>query len=103
MDTSKATGNDNVGPRLLKLAAPYISDDITYICNQSINKSTFPRKWKEAKVSPLHKTGPHDDVHNHRPISILPVQEVFHVYLNKLKMPLLIYFSLYLIIIGFHG
>ena len=60
MDTSKATGTDNVGPRLLKLAAPYISDDITYICNQSINKSTFPRKWKEAKVSPLHKNGPHD-------------------------------------------
>ena len=73
MDTSKATGTDNVGPRLLKLAAPYISDDITYICNQSINKSTFPRKWKEAKVSPLHKNGPHDDVNNYRPISILPV------------------------------
>ena len=37
------------------------------------HKSTFPRKWKEAKVSPLHKNGPHDDVNNYRPISILPV------------------------------
>ena len=92
MDTSKATGTDNVGPRLLKLAAPYISDDITYICNQSINKSTFPRKWKEAKVSPLHKNGPHDDVNNYRPISILPVlskvlekhvHDCLSVYLNE--------------------
>ena len=73
MDSCKATGTDSIGPRLLRFAAPYISDDITYICNQSINSSTFPKKWKEAKVSPLHKNGPHDDVNNYRPISILPV------------------------------
>ena len=73
MDSSKATGTDSTGPRLLKFAAPYIADDITYICNHSINKGTFPSKWKEAKVSPLHKNGPHDDVNNYRPISILPV------------------------------
>ena len=73
MDSSKATGTDSIGSRLLKLAAPYIADDITYICNHSMNKSAFPRKWKEAKVSPLHKNSPHDDVNNYRPILILPV------------------------------
>ena len=73
MDSCKATGTDNIGPRLLKFAAPYIAGDISYICNHSINSSTFPRKWKEANVSPLHKNGPHDDVNNYRPISILPV------------------------------
>ena len=32
------------------------------------------------------------------------IQEVFHVYLNNyLKIPLLVYFSLYLVIIDFHG
>ena len=46
MDSCKATGTDNIGPRLLKLAAPYISNDITHICNQSNHRSTFPRKWK---------------------------------------------------------
>ena len=73
MDVSKATGTDSIGPRLLQLAAPYIADDITFICNHSINSSTFPYKWKEAKVSPLYKNGPQDDVNNYRPISILPV------------------------------
>ena len=73
IDVTKATGTDNIGPRLLKIAAPYIVSEITYICNKSIDTSSYPCKWKEAKVSPLHKQGPHDDVNNYRPISILPV------------------------------
>ena len=73
IDISKAKGTDNIGPRILKLAAPYIAGDISFICNHSINTSSFPNKWKEAKVSPLHKSGPHDEINNYRPISILPV------------------------------
>ncbi len=41
IDLSKATGCDNIGPRLLKLAAPYVTDSITYICNESIKHSVF--------------------------------------------------------------
>ena len=73
IDITKATGADTIGPRLLKLAAPYISESLTFICNQSIANSTFPEKWKEAKVTPLHKNGPRDDTNNYRPISVLPV------------------------------
>ena len=73
IDVTKATGTDNIRPRLLKLAAPYIATEITYICNKSISSSSFPTKWKEAKVSPLHKQGPSDDINNYRPISILPI------------------------------
>ena len=73
LDVSKATGTDNIGPRLLKLAAPHIADNVAFICNHSISNSTFPNKWKTAKVSPLYKNGPRDDVNNCRPISILPI------------------------------
>ena len=73
IDISKATGTDLIGPRLLKLAAPFITDEITFICNHSINSSVFPAKWKEAKVAPLHKNGPNEEINNYRPISILPV------------------------------
>ena len=62
-----------IGPRLLKVAAPYIADEVTFICNHSIINSVFPSKWKEAKVTPLFKNGPHEEVNNYRPISILPV------------------------------
>lgn len=71
-DICKATGTDNIGPHLLKLAAPYISEDITFTCNQSVNTASFPNKWKEAKISPLHKSGPHDDINSYCPISVLP-------------------------------
>ena len=72
-DISKATGCDQIGPRLLKIAAPFIVDSITYICNLSIKNSFFPDKWKNGKVTPLHKSGSKDDVNNFRPISVLPI------------------------------
>ena len=71
IDLTKTTGSDNIGPRLLKLAAPFIAKSLTYICNQIINNSTFPDKWKEGKVRPLHKNGPKDDTNNCMPISVL--------------------------------
>ena len=73
IDINKATGTDMIGPRLLKLAAPFIADEVTYICNHCISNTIFLSKWKEAKVAPLHKNGPCEEVNNYRPISILPV------------------------------
>ena len=73
IDITKATGRDNIVPRLLKTAALFIADSITYICNQTIKNAQSPDKWKEAKVTPLHKNGPKDDLDSYRPISILPV------------------------------
>ena len=57
-----------IGPRLLKLAAPFIADEITCICNHSITNSVFLSKWKEAKVAPLHKNGVLEEINNYRPI-----------------------------------
>lgn len=45
---------------------------IIFICNQSLEESLFPNMWNNAKVSPLHKCGPCDDVNNYRPICGLP-------------------------------
>ena len=73
LDLSKATGTDDIGPRLLKLSASFISESITYICNKSIQNSEFPSKWKEGKVTPLFTNGTKEDVNNYRPISILPI------------------------------
>ena len=73
IDINKATGTDLIGPHLLKLAAPYIAEEITFMCNHSITNSVFPNEWKEAKVTPLYKNGPHEEVNNYRPISILPI------------------------------
>ena len=62
-----------LGRFLLKLAAPHIAEHVTFICNHSINVSVFPNKWNEAKITPLHKGGPSEEVNNYQPISILTV------------------------------
>ena len=49
MDINKATGTDMIGPRLLKLAAPYIVGEITFICNHSINNSILTNKVERSK------------------------------------------------------
>ena len=55
LDISKSTGLDNIGPRLLRLSASYIAPMVTFMINHSLNTSTFPSVWKEAKVKPLFK------------------------------------------------
>ena len=95
IDVSKATGCDQIGPRLIKIAAPYITDSITHICNQSIRDSVFPNKWKEGKVAPLHKTGAKDDVNNYRPISVLPVlSKILEKHVHDSLMDFLITYNL---------
>ena len=73
LDVRKSTGTDDLGPRLLRMSSPIIAESLTYICNLSIKTGSFPERWKEAKVKPLHKGGPSNDPNNFRPISILPV------------------------------
>ena len=72
IDISKATGNDSIGPKILRISAPFIAESITHLCNLSIHSGKVPSKWKEAKVKPLFKSGSRDNVNNYRPISILP-------------------------------
>ena len=73
MPSTKATGLDDISINVLKLAAPEIVSSITYICNLSLKTATFPAKWKEAKVTPLHKGGSRHNCSNYRPISVLPI------------------------------
>ena len=69
----KATGIDNLPSNLLKDAAPVISKPLAHIINLSLTTSIFPTEWKEAKITPLFKSGKKSSVENYRPISILPV------------------------------
>ena len=39
----------------------------------SIKTGIFPQKWKQAKVTPIHKSGDQMNINNYRPISILNV------------------------------
>ena len=71
INPKKATGPDEVSPRLLKNCANELSTPLTLIFQQCINSGSWPSKWKEARVVPVHKKNSKTDPQNYRPISLL--------------------------------
>ena len=71
--SAKATGSDKISARLLKTAAPQISDSLCYVMNLSLKYGAVPKEWKHARVIPLYKYGKCDEASNYRPISVLPI------------------------------
>ena len=92
---NKATGIDKISCKIIKLAAPVISDSLTLIFNQAITLSSFPDEWKIARVVPLYKNGQRSIPGNYRPISVLPAiskimerilhDQLYRVYQKKLN------------------
>ena len=72
LSSNKATGIDKICCKIIKIAAPAISDSLTFIFNQAITLSSFPNEWKMARVIPLYKNGQRNIPGNYRPISVLP-------------------------------
>ena len=73
LNTNKATGIDGIPTKLVKIAAPAISNPLTKLINASFEQGLFPDRLKIAKVKPLFKKGSAKLMSNYRPISILPV------------------------------
>ena len=71
--SANATGFDTISARLLKTAAPQISDSLCYVINLSLKSGAVPKEWKHARVIPLYKDGKCDEASNYRPIYVLPI------------------------------
>ncbi|KAL9978815.1 hypothetical protein ACROYT_G016381 [Oculina patagonica] len=70
----KATGDDGISAKLLKIAAPAIVPSLAKLLNHCLRTKTFPSAWKVARVTPVFKgNGNRNDKNNYRPISVLPV------------------------------
>ena len=73
LKNSKATGIDNIETAVIKLVAKEILAPLPHIINLSIENSTFPKLWKQAKVIPLLKKGDPLSPRNYRPVALLPI------------------------------
>ena len=73
LETSKASGLDNISPHLLKDDAEVISKPLTQSINASLSQGVVPQEWKYARVTPLFKKKESTDMDNYRLISVLPV------------------------------
>ena len=73
----KATGPDNIPPRLFKVGAQFLCSPLAEIFNLSVRTKTFPMCFKRAHVCPIPKTSK-PRLHDFRPISLLsPLSKVF--------------------------
>ena len=79
ISSTKATGDDKVPVRLLKLCVNEVADSLTRIVNLSFETATFLDIWKIARVTPIYKSGDKSVQLNYRPISVLPVISKIHV------------------------
>ena len=72
LKAGKASGLDNISPRLLIDSAEVIAKPLTRIINASLSQGVVPRVWKFTKVTILFKKGVATEMDNYRSISVLP-------------------------------
>ena len=72
LDTSKATGPDGIGPKLLYEAGPSIVQSLTRLINLCLDSAQVPQMWKHANVMSLSKKGDPSELNNYQPVSLLP-------------------------------
>lgn len=70
LNPSKASGPDELKPRLLKELASEISPILCIIFNKSLDTGETPNDWRTAHVSPIYKKGSKYNPENYRPISL---------------------------------
>ena len=66
-------GLDDIDSLIIKEAIEVLIIPLTMVINSSIISCTFPKRWKEARISPIHKKGDKENASNYRPVSILCV------------------------------
>ena len=54
LESTKATGPDNIPARLLKGTAPIISSSLCMLFNKSLDEGVIPEEWKLANIVPVH-------------------------------------------------
>ncbi len=87
LNENKATGFDNVPPKVVKMCADELSVTITELINSAFANNLFPDDMKKAELCPLFKKKDDMMKTNYRPVSILSVfSKVFEVIIAEQLM-----------------
>ena len=73
INVSKSSGLNNVSSCVVKEAFLSLVPEVTFMFNLLLTSTIFPAEWKKALVVTIPKTGDLTQVHNFRPISLLPL------------------------------
>lgn len=81
---SGGAGPDGLEMKFIKIASHILAFPLCYLFNLSISTSEVPAMWKNARVTPIHKSGDPLDPNNYRPISIIStVAKIFEKVIFK--------------------
>jgi len=71
LQTSKAVGTDNIGPKILNSCANSLTAPLHHLFSLSLTEGVVPNDWKHHNIIPVFKLGDKSTVKNYRPISLL--------------------------------
>ena len=71
LNPRKAVGADGISPRLLRLSAPVMAEEITRLINFLIANRSWPDEWKCGNLTPVFKKDKDTRKENYRPVSVL--------------------------------
>ena len=71
LSSKKATGVDQIPPKILKAGAEVLSGPVSSIFNKGVSQNQFPNRLKVAQVSPIFKKDDPFIKKNYRPVSVL--------------------------------
>ena len=73
LKTNKAHGPDSISAQMIKLCGNELCTPLKLIFENILSTGIFPKQWKRANVTPVHKKEDKQLVKNYRPISLLPI------------------------------
>lgn len=82
---NKYSSINDISTTVIKRNSELFSLPLTILFNQSVATGIFPTVLKIANITPIHKSGPNDDLKNYRPISQLTVFSKIFESLMKLN------------------
>ena len=71
LNPRKAVGANGISPRLLRLSAPVMAEEITRLINFLIANLSWPDEWKCGNLTPVFKKDEDTRKDNYRPVSVL--------------------------------
>lgn len=70
IESFKSSGCANISTKIYKDAFMYLTEQLAYLFNLSLNEGVIPKSWKVGTVTPLPKKGDCTSPNNIRPITI---------------------------------